>query len=231
MRFASGRPRRSSSARTAWSPGAQTTAICFVPRACHCSIKWPSTVVPLQGSSSLGCPMRADRPAPRMTAARENARLAGDRVIMQHCRKFEPGSNGVVELCDTQPRLLHQSINPSIHYSIAPLWSVPGLQLHHIMRRRFALAGGTDPDEPGLLPQLGEISRTEIAHAELNPPNELREDEVHRAAHLFQGLDPFRRDFARRVRRVAVARRRPLFHRRQAAHAPILLVELAADFH
>jgi len=99
------------------------------------------------------------------------------------------------------------------------------------MRGRFALAGGADADEASLLPQLREVGRAEIAHAGLNAADELPQDVVHRAAHLLQCLDPFRRDFACRVRRVTVARRRPLLHRRQTAHAPILLVELAANLH
>ena len=99
------------------------------------------------------------------------------------------------------------------------------------MRGRLALTGGADADETGLLPQLREVGRTEIAHAGLDAADQLRQDAVHRAGEFLQRLDPFRRDFAGRVGRVAVARRRPLFHGRQTAHAPVLFVELAADFH
>ena len=99
------------------------------------------------------------------------------------------------------------------------------------MRRRLALAGGADADEAGFLAQLGEVGRAEVAHAGLDAADQLRQDAVHRAAHFLQRLDPFGRDFARRVGRVAVARGGPFFHRRQAAHAPVLLVELAANLH
>ena len=128
-----------------------------------------------------------------------------------------------------------RGIRSSAHIAIAITPATPffssRLQLHHVMRRGFALAGGADADEARLLAQLREVGRAEIAHAGLDAADQLRQHAVHRAADFLQRLDAFRRDLARRVGRVAVARGRALFHRRQAAHAAVLLVELAADLH
>src|ERR1039458_3210798 len=118
-------------------------------------------------------------------------------------------------------------IRPPLHYSITPFPSAPRLQLHDIMRRSLALAGGADANETGLLTQLSKVSRAQVAHAGLDAADQLRQDVVHRAASFLQRLDSFRGDLAGRVRRVAVTRGRPFFHRRKTAHAAVLLVEFA----
>src|SRR3954470_12444936 len=98
------------------------------------------------------------------------------------------------------------------------------------MRGRVALAGGTDADETRVFPKFGGVSRTQVAHAGLNAADELGEDTVHGAGDLFQRFNAFRCNFARSVRSVSIARRRTRLHRREAAHAAVLFVKLAADF-
>ena len=66
------------------------------------------------------------------------------------------------------------------------------------MRRGFALAGGANADEAGLLAELSEVGRAEVAHAGLDAADQLRQDLLHRAADFFQCFDAFRRDLAAR---------------------------------
>src|SRR5882672_11153175 len=98
------------------------------------------------------------------------------------------------------------------------------------MRPRLADARVADADEPRLLTQLRQVRGTEVAHARLDATDELREHRVHRSRRLLERLDAFGRYLRGRGGRMAVARRRTGLHRRQAAHAAILFVELAVDF-
>jgi hypothetical protein len=69
-------------------------------------------------------------------------------------------------------------ITPLLQHSTPPHPSVSRLQLHHIVGRGFALAGGADADEAGLFAQLREVGSTEVAHAGLYPADQLRQDAV-----------------------------------------------------
>src|SRR5438552_18953173 len=71
-RFTFGKPKRSNSTLTAWSPVAQTAAICPARKAFHCPIKCPSTEVTPHGSSNFGFPMRDEAPAARMTTPKSS---------------------------------------------------------------------------------------------------------------------------------------------------------------
>src|SRR5271167_2630887 len=99
------------------------------------------------------------------------------------------------------------------------------------MRGGFAHPGGADADVARLGAELREVRRAEITHAALDAADELRQHAVHRAACFLERLDAFGRDFLRRIFFVAVTRRRTGLHRRETAHAAILLVKFAADFH
>src|ERR1019366_7318797 len=92
-------------------------------------------------------------------------------------------------------------------------------------------AGGADAGVTRLVPELPEVRRAEITHAGLDAADELRQHAIHRTARLLERFDAFGGDLLRGVRRLAVTRRRAGFHRRHAAHAAILLVKFAADFH
>ena len=66
-----------------------------------------------QGSNSLGLPMRADRPAARMTTPTENAHLADSRLITPECRSSQPS------------RLISESAGTDAHLSsLTTTWSV-----------------------------------------------------------------------------------------------------------
>src|ERR1043166_1716834 len=99
------------------------------------------------------------------------------------------------------------------------------------MRRRFALAGGADADVAGFLAELREVRSAEITHAGLDAADQLRDYAVHRTGNFLQRFHPFRRDLLRRILLVAVTRGRAGFHRGEAAHAAVLFVKFAADFH
>ena len=122
----------------------------------------------------------------------------GDRVLKWRWRVSE--SDGVMEMIGVAADCSMLScitpllrLTPSLHHSsLAPFRSAPRLQFHHIVRRGLALAGGADADEAGLLAQLGEVGRAQVAHAGLDAADQLRQHAVHRAAHFLQRLDPFR---------------------------------------
>ena len=99
------------------------------------------------------------------------------------------------------------------------------------MRRSLALSGGADTDETCFLAQLGQVGRAQVAHPGLYAANQLRQHLVHRAADFLQRLHPFGGDFASRIGRVTIARGGPGLHCREAAHATVLLVELATNLH
>src|SRR5450755_4727089 len=99
------------------------------------------------------------------------------------------------------------------------------------MRGGFAHPGGADADVARLGAELREVSRAEITHAALDAADELRQHAVHRAARLLERLDALGRDFLRGTFFVAVTRRRAGLHRRETAHAAILLVKFSRNFH
>ncbi len=66
MQWRGGKPRRRNSAASGLSAGRQTSAISRAPSARHWAKRWPMTEVWPHRRSSLGCPIRAEAPAPRM---------------------------------------------------------------------------------------------------------------------------------------------------------------------
>ncbi len=66
-----------------------------------------------------------------------------------------------------------QSVNNWFTQPQPNLCSIPRLQFHHVMRGGFFHAGRTDADITGLVAQLLQVRRTEVAHAGLDAANEL----------------------------------------------------------
>ncbi len=96
----------------------------------------------------------------------------------------------------------------------------------------FALTGGADLNVAGFFAKGGEMRCAKIAHPALDAARELGEDDVERGIDFLEGLDPFGRDFAHGILAgVAVASGATGLHGGGAAHAAVLLVELAVDFH
>ena len=56
--------------------------------------------------------------------------------------------------------------------------SIPGLQLHDVVRGGFALAGGADADVARLFTQLRQVRGAKITHAALDAADKLREHAV-----------------------------------------------------
>ena len=84
----------------------------------------------------------------------------------------------------------------------------------------------------GFSAEVGEGGGAEVAHAALHAPNEIREHVVHGAADFLQRLDAFGGDLAGGVGlTVAIAGGAAGFHRGKRAHAAVLFVDLAGDFH
>src|SRR5262245_60412124 len=80
--------KRSSSFLISLSSIAQTTATCSEPRTLHCLIRCARTEFSPHGSNSFGCPMRLERPAPRITVPSINRLLfcATIPLIMREVR-------------------------------------------------------------------------------------------------------------------------------------------------
>lgn len=98
------------------------------------------------------------------------------------------------------------------------------------MRRGLFLARGADPNVPGSLSQVGQMGCTQVAHARLDPTDELADHGVERGGDFLEGFDALSCGLAGIVGRVAVACSRTGLHGCMAAHAAVLLVELSVDF-
>src|SRR5690606_7953700 len=101
-----------------------------------------------------------------------------------------------------------------------------------VVRGGFLHAGGADADVAGLLAELGEILGAEITHAALDAADEGVEHVVHRAGNFLEGLDALGGDLANGVVFVvAVTGGGAGLHGGVGAHAAVLFVDLAGDFH
>src|SRR6266480_762433 len=89
-----------------------------------------------------------------------------------------------------------------------PLCSASRLDFDHVVRRGLAHAGGADADVTGLLAELGQICRAEVAHAGLDSADQLSQDQIERRGYLLECFDAFRRELLRVVGQVTVTRRR-----------------------
>ena len=102
----------------------------------------------------------------------------------------------------------------------------------HVVGRGFFLAGGADADVAGFFTERGKGRGAEVAHAALDAADQAVDRVVERAADFFERFDAFGGGFAGGVVFVvAVARGAAGFHRGETAHAAVLFIEFAADFH
>ena len=96
----------------------------------------------------------------------------------------------------------------------------------------FFLAGGADADVAGFFAERGERRGAQVAHAALHAADERVDRVVEGAADFFKGFDALGGGFAGGVVFVvAIAGGAAGFHRGEAAHAAVLFIEFAADFH
>src|SRR5690606_19710745 len=87
-----------------------------------------------------------------------------------------------------------------------------------------------DPNKAGPVAKTGEVGGAEVAHAGLNPADQLGEDGVDGAGDFLERFDPFGGHFSRGVELfVSVPGGRAHLHGGETSHAAVLFVKLAVD--
>lgn len=104
-----------------------------------------------------------------------------------------------------------------------------GLDLDDVVGCGFALAGAAGADVAGFFAELGEVGRSEVAHAGLDAADELGEDLVEGGGDFFESLDAFWGDLLGLLGRMPVAGGGSGFHGTEATHAAVLFVGLATN--
>ena len=101
-----------------------------------------------------------------------------------------------------------------------------------VVRGGFLLASGAHADVPGVDLEGLEISRTEVTHAGLDAADEFAQNEIQRTGSFLESLDALGSGLGHGVLLVmAVAGGGTVLHGLAAAHATVLFVQLAVDFH
>src|SRR5690349_14606003 len=106
MRLSHGTCRWFNSIATSVLVSETTAAICIAPSFRHVAIKWPSTVVSPQGSSSLGWPIRDEAPAARMSTPNETGEVPAMNSIA-HSPRQKTFASSLLQLPHQLRALLH----------------------------------------------------------------------------------------------------------------------------